>query len=528
MRVALYTRVSTKEQIQGYSLRDQTRALREYVREHGYDIVAEVEDAGGSAGSLERPGMDRVRDLVADSKVDVVLAQDADRITREPGDRAVLDLEAERRGCRWVALDDWGDDSHEGQLLRFIHGWKSKGERKDIARRMQRGKRQRAREGKIVPAGRPPLGYVYAGDSYRVDEPNMILVRRVFALSATGDGLWKIKKALESEGIRTPGSTVKPEGSKFWNPNTLRRIIKRDEYLAHDHADIKKLVADSNMTETVAGTLDPGKCYGISWYNRHTTSGTGKKRLKGEEKPRSDWIAVPVPDAGVPREHVEIARANLKGERAPRADKRFWELSGFVFCKCGCKLVARVTHRHGKSYPYYVCSRYVRDGCEFGKWTRADNLEHEVYWALHKIQPQDLEAQIQQLIDRERSPEVEIKAAHAVLEDVARQRLKFQEQAARDLITLDELELHIGSLDQRRRAAQGQMEALQNTSERVKRLRLMQRNPILRVVGQTREMRREHYKDLELVVEVDKEDVEIRGIFGSQSVAPTSTSGTRR
>jgi DNA invertase Pin-like site-specific DNA recombinase len=89
-----------------------------------------------------------VRDLVAAGGVDLVLARDADRITREPGDRAVLDLEAERHGCRWVALDDWGDDSHQGALLKFMRGWIAKGERTKTAERMQRGKRQRAREGK--------------------------------------------------------------------------------------------------------------------------------------------------------------------------------------------------------------------------------------------------------------------------------------------------------------------------------------------------------------------------------------------
>jgi hypothetical protein len=58
------------------------------------------------------------------------------------------------------------------------------------------------------------------------------------------------------------------------------------------------------------------------------------------------------------------------------------------------------------------------------------------------VQPQDLKAQIQTLIDREISPDVKIKAAHAILEDVARQRTKFQTMAARDLISLDELEIH--------------------------------------------------------------------------------------
>jgi site-specific DNA recombinase len=157
MRAALYTRVSTKEQVAGYSLADQMRALREHAKERGYEIVAEIEDPGHSGGYLERPGIDRVRSLVAAGGVDIVLAQDADRITREPGDRSVLDLEAERRSCKWMGLDDWGDDSHQGQLLKFIKGWMAKGERSKIAERMQRGKRQRAREGKIVPAGRPPL-----------------------------------------------------------------------------------------------------------------------------------------------------------------------------------------------------------------------------------------------------------------------------------------------------------------------------------------------------------------------------------
>ena len=220
--------------------------------------MAEIEDPGHSGGYLERPGIDRVRSLVAAGGVEFVLAQVADRITREPGDRSVLDLEAERRGCKWMALDDWGDDSHEGQLLKFIKGWMAKGERSKIAERMQRGKRQRAREGKIVPAGRPPLGYEYAGDAYRVDKAAMVLVRRIFELSASGESLWRIKKTFESEGILTPGSTYKGP-SRFWNPNTLRRIIKRDEYLSHSYEEIRNLVSDS-----VAARLDPDKSYGVS------------------------------------------------------------------------------------------------------------------------------------------------------------------------------------------------------------------------------------------------------------------------
>jgi site-specific DNA recombinase len=81
----LYARVSTDEQARsGYSLAQQIETLRGYADREGYEILEEVKDAGQSGASLERPGMDRVRDLVAVGGVSVVLAQDRDRFAREP------------------------------------------------------------------------------------------------------------------------------------------------------------------------------------------------------------------------------------------------------------------------------------------------------------------------------------------------------------------------------------------------------------------------------------------------------------
>jgi site-specific DNA recombinase len=65
-RAILYTRVSTDEQARsGYSLAQQLEALREHAAAEGYEVFEEVADPGQSGASLERPGMDRVRDLVA-------------------------------------------------------------------------------------------------------------------------------------------------------------------------------------------------------------------------------------------------------------------------------------------------------------------------------------------------------------------------------------------------------------------------------------------------------------------------------
>jgi site-specific DNA recombinase len=76
-RAILYARVSTEEQAcSGYSLAQQIGALREYTACVGHEVLEEVQDARQGGATLARPGMDRVRDLVAASGVSVVLAQE--------------------------------------------------------------------------------------------------------------------------------------------------------------------------------------------------------------------------------------------------------------------------------------------------------------------------------------------------------------------------------------------------------------------------------------------------------------------
>src|SRR5215216_2130719 len=84
-RAILYARVSTEEQARsGYSLAQQIEALRDYAAREGYEVLEEVTDPGQSGASLIRPGMERVRDLVASGGVSVVLAQVRDSFAREP------------------------------------------------------------------------------------------------------------------------------------------------------------------------------------------------------------------------------------------------------------------------------------------------------------------------------------------------------------------------------------------------------------------------------------------------------------
>jgi site-specific DNA recombinase len=161
-RAILYARVSTDEQARsGYSLAQQLEALRQYAAREGYEVIEEVSDPGQSGASLERPGTDRVRDLVAAGGVSVVLAQDRDRFAREPAYHYLLRREFEEHGTKIRALNDRGDDSPEGELTDGILDQLAKYERAKIAERTRRGKLRKAREGKVVATMKPPYGFRY-------------------------------------------------------------------------------------------------------------------------------------------------------------------------------------------------------------------------------------------------------------------------------------------------------------------------------------------------------------------------------
>src|ERR671917_1385886 len=155
-RAILYARVSTDEQARsGYSLAQQIEALRGYAAREGYKVLEEVVDPGQSGASLERPGMDRVRDLVAAGGVSVVLAQDRDRFAREPAYHYLLRREFEEHGTKIRALNDRGDESPEGELMDGVFDQFAKFERAKTAERTRRGLLRKAREGKLL-AGHIP------------------------------------------------------------------------------------------------------------------------------------------------------------------------------------------------------------------------------------------------------------------------------------------------------------------------------------------------------------------------------------
>ena len=121
-----------------------------------------MQDPGQSGASLERPGMDRVSDLVAAGVITLVLARDRDRLARTPAYHYLLHREFEEYGCKMRSLNDRGEDSPEGELTDGILDQLEKFERaKTAEKRTCRSKLLKSREGKVLAVHGPPYRFRY-------------------------------------------------------------------------------------------------------------------------------------------------------------------------------------------------------------------------------------------------------------------------------------------------------------------------------------------------------------------------------
>jgi site-specific DNA recombinase len=161
----LYASVSTDEQAEsGYSVAQQVDALREYAEHNDLQVLEVVTDRGYSGATLERPGLDRVRDIVAGGGVDMVLAQDIDRISREPWQYDYLRSLFAEYGTELRALDDNDDGSPMGEFVSYVRRGVAKLERAECVKRSRRNRLQKAREGKVIGNTKPNYGFFYNAD----------------------------------------------------------------------------------------------------------------------------------------------------------------------------------------------------------------------------------------------------------------------------------------------------------------------------------------------------------------------------
>jgi site-specific DNA recombinase len=251
-----------------------------------------------------------------------------------------------------------------------------------------------------------------ARDAYVINEEHMDNVERIFHMvGVEGMSHNAIKRAFEREGLPTPG------GGKHWDHSFFRLCVFDDLFRPHAYEEVEAVVSPE-----VVARIDKSGHYGPWWFNRLRTktkqvsesSEYGRvyrKETRRSVKFKDEWIAVPVPDSGIPREFVDTARERSKENRTPsKAGRRLWELSGGIIYCGGCDrrmgyhgVMARSKKYH---HHYYRCPAHNQhlEDCPQDKNVRADKIENAV-WDLVSGLLMDLErlaAGLEELIDRDR------------------------------------------------------------------------------------------------------------------------------
>src|SRR5881392_3545261 len=185
---AIYARVCSEQQREENTIASQTASLIEFAKSHDLEAPKEwvFEDDGYSGATLERPGLERVRDLAAEGQIQVVLAYAPDRLSRKYAYQILLIEELARNGVETLFIKAPQGSSAEDQLLVQFQGMIAEYERAQILERSRRGKRHRAHTGEISVLSGAPYGYRYirktdeAPAAYAVIETEARVVQQVY------------------------------------------------------------------------------------------------------------------------------------------------------------------------------------------------------------------------------------------------------------------------------------------------------------------------------------------------------------
>ncbi len=323
-RAIIYARVSTDEQAEsGTSIDNQVEKCLAYAGNLNMPVVAIFkEDYTGKV--LDRPELNKARDMLHNGQADNLIVYKTNRLDRSEWGLNLLILMQELKSLG-VNLH-YAQDSHKVDLHNpmeaFMYGsfagWQAGEDHRETVTKLHEGRIRRAKDGYIVPNGKPPYGYKKVQKDKRwyfeIVESEAVTIRLIFRLYVYGDetgqplSMLVIAEKLNEMGLVTCNG-------KKWVRSSVSAILRN---------------------ETYAGT----------WHYRKETA-----RKDSSVKP----IAVDVP-AIIDRETWDQAQRQLEHNKAYARRNRKpgrYLLATRVTCgDCGYKMFGSASDNR---YFYYVC-----------------------------------------------------------------------------------------------------------------------------------------------------------------------------
>ena len=222
-KVLAYTRVSTREQVDGFGLEVQSKAIKDYAKANGLRLVRTLSDEGqsGSNGLDARVGLAEALAIVERGEVAGIVVYRMDRLARDLLLQETLMARMRAAGAEVISVSepDMDSDDPTRVLVRQVLGSISQYERALIRGRMMAGKAAKVSKGGYG-GGRPPFGW-RAENKELVPEPReqeaIALVRQ---LAEEGLSTRQIAARLEEAGHR-------PKVGERWSSTQVSRVIQR-------------------------------------------------------------------------------------------------------------------------------------------------------------------------------------------------------------------------------------------------------------------------------------------------------------
>ncbi len=236
---AIYARVSSQNQIFGYSLEEQIRLSRERCKLMGWKISYIFKEDGKSGSTLDRPKFQVMMGKARQDAFDVLVFWKLDRFCRSLVD--LVNVERELRGYN-VALHSITEAIDTitpfGKFNFRNIGSAAELERDLIKERSRMGMKALALKHKW-PNKLPPLGYDKKEDGkLKTNEKEIKLVREIFDMYIKLRSMPQVAFELNKKGVETK------RGNR-WAATAVKRILDNKLYIGtYEVADIKEDVKE--------------------------------------------------------------------------------------------------------------------------------------------------------------------------------------------------------------------------------------------------------------------------------------------
>jgi site-specific DNA recombinase len=400
-QVAIYARVSSKQQADEGTVQSQLAALQQRVEQDGFHLSGELTfvDEGYSGANLIRPALERLRDLVALKGLDCLYVHSPDRLARKYAYQVLLVDEFQRTGVEVIFLNRELSETPEDELLLQVQGIIAEYERAKILERSRRGKRHAAQTGQVSVLCGAPYGYRYVTKEegggqarYEVVPEEARVVRQIFQwIGLERVSIGEVCRRLQQAGIRTQ------TGKTTWDRSVVWGMLKNPAY--------KGLAAfGKTRADPMTPRLRPQRGHPLQ----------PRRPVSITPVPEEDWVSIPVP-ALVKEDVFDAVQLQLEENRKrARQSKRGarYLLQGLLVCAhCqyayyGKPVSSKSAKGKVRDYAYYRC--IGTDAYRFGGERICDNIQvrtdmldqlvwHEVCTLLEE--PQRLEQEYQRRLE---------------------------------------------------------------------------------------------------------------------------------